>query len=169
MRIQSKLLPVIPLVLLLGCNSALTAQPEKNKDIVHRFVEAINNRTYDLLDELVAPDFVRHCQATPSVHVQSRDDLKQFLGQDLDVFPDSRITIKMLVAEGDMVAGYLLFEGTQKGRMGPFPASGKKVSSNFISFIRFESGKIAEMWVEWDNLAILSQLGYWPPEEKNAE
>ncbi|NIT61864.1 MAG: ester cyclase, partial [Aliifodinibius sp.] len=28
-----------------------------------------------------------------------------------------------------------------------------------------EEGKIAELWVEWDNLAMLQQLGHYPPPE----
>ena len=62
-----------------------------------------------------------------------------------------------------MVAGLLTYVGTQEGAMGPFPATGKKAEVDYLSIIRLEGGKIAEMWVEWDNLAILSQLGHFPP------
>ena len=47
--------------------------------------------------------------------------------------------------------------------MGPYSASGKKVDVRFLGILRFEEGKIAEMWVEWDNLNILTQLGHFPP------
>jgi predicted ester cyclase len=68
-----------------------------------------------------------------------------------------------MVAEGDMVATYGSFTGTQDGRMGLFPPTDKEVDSKFLSIIRLEDGKIAELWVEWDNLAILTQLGHFPP------
>jgi hypothetical protein len=29
-------------------------------------------------------------------------------------------------------------------------------------FFRLQDGKIAEMWVTWDNVAILKQLGLFP-------
>ena len=32
----------------------------------------------------------------------------------------------------------------------------------FLGILRFEERKIAEMWVEWDNLNILTQLGHFP-------
>jgi hypothetical protein len=32
-----------------------------------------------------------------------------------------------------------------------------------MSILRLEGGKIVEMWVEWDNLNILTQLGHFPP------
>ena len=46
--------------------------------------------------------------------------------------------------------------------MGPFPPSGKRLSLDFAALFRIESGKIVELWVTWDNLAALSQLGHFP-------
>jgi predicted ester cyclase len=71
--------------------------------------------------------------------------------------------IDIMVAEGDLVAIYCTFTGTQKGPMGPFPASGNKMVSMTMAIFRLENGKIAELWIEWDNLAILTQLGLLPP------
>lgn len=169
MRMREILVLVVLTGLLLGCGPSPTARLEKNKQVIHRLVEAINARQWDLLDDIVAPDFVRHCQATPDVVVKSLDEMKQFLQGDLEVFPDSRIELKMILAEGDLVAGYLTYSGTQEGAMGPFPATGKKVELGYLSIIRLEEGKIAEMWVEWDNLAMLAQLGHFPLQEKIEE
>jgi hypothetical protein len=33
----------------------------------------------------------------------------------------------------------------------------------FIGILRIEDGKVVEIWVEWDNLNTLSQLGHFPP------
>ncbi len=67
---------------------------------------------------------------------------------------------------GDCVAGYFTYSGTQEGAMGPFPATGKKADLKYLGILRIEDGKIAEMWVEWDNLAMLTQLSHFPPPEK---
>ena len=75
----------------------------------------------------------------------------------------------MMIAEADYVAGYATYTGTQDGPMGAFPASGKKVEIKFTSIFRFKEGKIAELWVEWDNIAFLTQLGYFPPPEKKKD
>ena len=48
------------------------------------------------------------------------------------------------------------------GRWGPFPASDKPMTIPFMGILRIESGKIAEIWVEWDNLNALGQLGHVP-------
>ncbi len=147
----------------------VTAQPDNNKEIAARMINAINDRNYDLLDEVIAPDLVRHCQATPNLNISSLDEFKEFLKVDLKTFPDSHITTEMLIAEGDMVAGYFTYSGTQEGAMGPFPPTNKKADLKYLGILRIEDGKIAEMWVEWDNMAFLTQLGHFPPEEKIEE
>jgi steroid delta-isomerase-like uncharacterized protein len=135
---------------------------EDNKALVRRFGEAMNSRQLDALDEIVAPDFIRHCQATPEVDVRSLEGFKEFLRQDAAVFPDSVQTARHVVAEGDLVAVWATYEGTQRGPMGPFPASGRRMRLDFAAILRIEKGKIAEMWVTWDNVSGLAQLGHFP-------
>jgi len=134
----------------------------ENKILVRRFEEAMNKRQLDALDEVVAPNFVRHCQATPDLDVRSLEQFKGFLRQDVAVFPDNTQTFTHVIAEGDMVAAWATYEGTQLGQMGPFPPSGKKVRFDFAAILRVENGKLAELWVTWDNMTILAQLGYLP-------
>jgi predicted ester cyclase len=43
------------------------------------------------------------------------------------------------------------------------------MESKFLSIFRLEEGKIAELWVEWDNVAILKQLGYFPTPARSEE
>jgi steroid delta-isomerase-like uncharacterized protein len=143
----------------------MSPSSEENKALVRRFGEAMNARRPDLLDDIVARDFVRHCQATPQVDVRSLQEFKEFLKQDDAVFPDSVQTLRHQVAEGDLVAVWVTYEGTQKGPMGPFPASGKRMQLDFAAFLRVHDGKIAEMWVTWDNMAALAQLGHLPPSQ----
>jgi len=134
----------------------------ENKVLVRRFGEIMNSRQFHRLDELVAPDVVRHCQATPQIDIRSLQEFKDFLMRDMAVYPDFVQTLRHIVAEGDMVAVWATFEGVQTGQMGPFPPSGKKMRVDFSAFLRVEDGKIAEMWVTWDNMAVLAQLGHLP-------
>ena len=79
---------------------------------------------------------------------------------DTQVFPDSVQTIKQLVAEGNLVAVWTTYEGTQLGSMGPFPPSDARAQFDFGAVFRMEGGKIAQWWVTWDNMMILRQLGH---------
>ena len=142
---------------------ASTLAEQENKAIVNRFGEASNAKNFDAIRELLAPDFVRHCQATPEVVVQNREAFLQYLKADATVIPDSRQTVQHLVAEGNLVAFWINYEGTQEGQMGSFPPSHKRMQLDVSGIFRIRDSKLAELWVTWDNLAALAQLGHFPP------
>jgi predicted ester cyclase len=134
----------------------------RNKSVLVRFGEALNNRNLDMLDDLVLPDFVRHSQATPWIEVRSLDQFKRHLEDDWKGVPDQQTAMRFQVAEGDLVALYCTYAGTQTGQWGPLPPSGKRVEFDFSAVFRLAGGKIAELWIVWDNLAIMTQLGLMP-------
>jgi steroid delta-isomerase-like uncharacterized protein len=135
---------------------------EQNKAVIRQFFDAWNNRRPDAFDDLVKPDVVRHCDAISGVEARSLDQIKEFLAQDTAIFPDSVQTIKLLIAEGNHVAAWVTYEGTQLGPMGPLPPSGRKAHFDFGAVFRIDGGKIAEWWVTWDNMKILRSLGHLP-------
>jgi len=134
-----------------------------NKSIVRAFSEAGNQNDLAAFDRILTPDFVRHCEATPEVNVTSCEEFKQFYRETARTFPDQQMTIETLVAEGDRVAFWGTFSGTQEGAMGPFAPTGKRLESQIAGMFRLEAGRIAELWVTWDNLSGLAQLGLFPP------
>jgi steroid delta-isomerase-like uncharacterized protein len=158
-------------VLLLAVAAVATAgnDLERNKDVVRRMIAAINARDFGALDGLVAADIQRHSAATPGVVVRNLDDFKAYLRNDLVAVPDSHQDIQQIVAEGDTVAVRVVYTGTQTGPMGPFPPSGRTLELTFMGFLRIADGKVAEMWVEWDNVAALTQLGHMPPTGSGAK
>jgi steroid delta-isomerase-like uncharacterized protein len=163
MRYSMRVLMAALVMLAAGCEPALDARLEANKDLVRRFTEVLNAAEWDALNELVTDDFTRHSQATAGPPVRSREQMVQLQESFLATAPDQRVTIQMLVAEDDKVAALATYTGTQTGPLGDLPATGKPMESQFLSIFRIENGKIAELWVEWDNLAMLTQLGLFPP------
>ncbi|MCP4581226.1 MAG: ester cyclase [candidate division Zixibacteria bacterium] len=135
----------------------------RNKAVALKAFEVLNNGDYDALDELVASNYKRHCQATPDIAIESLEQFKEFVKSWEDAFPDMKAELHHIIAEGDMVAAYLTYTGTNSGAMGNIPATGKLMDSKTFVLHRFENGKIAESWVTWDNVAILNQLGLFPP------
>jgi len=139
------------------------ADEMSNVKVVKAMTEAINDRNLDALDAFVSPNLVRHSAATPGLNVTSLDEFRAFLETDFATIPDSVQTIDIIFGSGDFVAVRARYIGTQTGPMGPFPASGKKMVLPYMGILRFEDGLIAEIWVEWDNLSALTQLGHFPP------
>lgn len=159
---------VMLMVVIMFVMASLSCSPDadeiatKNKIVVQRAFDALNNHEYDDLDKYMAQDYVRHCQATPDVKVESLDDFKALIDDWDQAFPDAKMELLLVAAEGDLVAFYMTYSGTHTGQMGPFPATGKKIVSECAGFHRLEEGKIVETWVTWDNVAVLSQLGLFP-------
>jgi predicted ester cyclase len=123
----------------------------------------MNTLSYDELDKYIAQNYHRHCQATPDVSVETLSDFKALMKGFEGAFNDGQVEIFELIAEGDFVAFVGTYRGTHSGPMGAFAATGKAVDSEFAGYHRFEDGKIVETWVTWDNLAMLQQLGLFPP------
>lgn len=156
---------VIASLLAMGCAQSPLAQLEANKELVGRFTEATNAADWDALAEIVAENFTRHSAATTGPPVTSHDEFIELQESFLVSFPDQHVTIEQLIAEEDYVAARAIYTGTQTGPMGKLPATGRTVEAPFMAMFRIEGGRVAELWVEWDNLAMLTQLGVFPPPE----
>lgn len=149
--------------LAVGCGPPLQGQLERNKDLVRRFAAKIDAEEWDALETLVADDVQRHSRATLEFpEIDSREAFIEYEKGLHGPFPDGRVTYEMMLAEGDMVAAYATFTGTNSGPLGERPPTGKSVEVKFIAMFRIEEGRIAEIWVEWDNLSRLAQLGLSP-------
>ena len=131
-----------------------------NKALIQTFIDAINSRDWDMLDNIVAEDFARHSFAAGEPSVNCRGDLIQFLRTQESIFPKFKEKILDLVAEGDKVAARQQFKGTQLGEMGPYPASCKDMEIEYLAIYRITNGAISESWAEWDNYTSMKQLGH---------
>lgn len=154
---------VLGLGITLSCQDPAITLAQQNKEMVSKAFEVVGSGDFDNMGNYIAENYVRHSQATPDLKVSSLEEFKEFIRTDRMAVPDQRLEIHHLVAQGNMVAFYATYHGTQTGQMGPFPPSGKTVALDFSGVHRVEDGKIAETWITWDNIAFLSQLGYFPP------
>jgi steroid delta-isomerase-like uncharacterized protein len=146
-----------------ACYPSPNAQLEANKELVRQFTEATNAADWEALAAVVSEDFTRHSAATAGPPVTSREAFVELQKSFLVSLPDQHVTIQQLVAEGDLVAGLSIYSGTHTGPMGDIPPTGLPVEIPFMGLFRIESGQITELWVEWDNVAMLAQLGLFPP------
>jgi len=138
---------------------------EENKAILRRMVEeVICGGNLDLMDELVAPDFVNHHsiatgEASHSIGVEN---FRQEIMRVRSVFPDIAMTTIHLLADGDKVVEHFQVRGTHKGEFMGIPATGKKVEYSGITIVRVANGKLAERWNITDRYGLLQQFGAIP-------
>jgi steroid delta-isomerase-like uncharacterized protein len=133
---------------------------DTNKEIVRRLGVEPWEGNLDVIDELVAADYVGHDPAQPELH--GPDGIREFITTYLAGFPDGRITIDEQLAEGDLVATRWTGRGTQQGELMGIPPTGKQVTVSGITISRVKGGKVVEEWSNWDTLGMLQQLGVVP-------
>ncbi len=137
------------------------SETERNKAVIRRFVEEVqNNQDFDAYDELNDPDFV-NLSAPPGVPAD-RAGGKVYLQALADAYPDARVTIQDMIAEGDQVVTKKTFAGTNTGEFGGIPATGMRVSVQYVDIMRVREGRIVEHWLSLDQLSWLQQLGVIP-------
>jgi predicted ester cyclase len=141
---------------------AYASDTENNKVLVRQFVAATRDLDYSVLDRIVAPDVIRHCQSTPGLEIRSLADLKVYRERDNAAIDGARVDFDVLVAEGDTVAFYGIFSGTHVGQIGSIKATGKAISLDVSGMFRIQDNLIVEFWILWDNGAMLTQLGHSP-------
>jgi steroid delta-isomerase-like uncharacterized protein len=131
-----------------------------NKSLIRRnFEEGLNRRNFSTFDQLIAADFVHH--SFPA-SIPGPEGYKQILAMFTAGFPDLRVTLEDIVAEGDRVMTRGYFTGTHKGAFMGIPPTGKTVRVSYMDVWRLEDGRIAENWVQLDMMALAQQLGCAP-------
>lgn len=129
---------------------------EDLKELVRRWLDLADNRRWDDLREIIAPDFRVHLPGAPEPI--GREEYIEHV-QDLHrAFEDFRHEIHDLVAEGDLVAGRFTDRGRHVGDLDGIAPTGREVEFGAISIIRFEGGKAVEGWVEADMASLRAQL-----------
>jgi len=135
-----------------------TTLTEENKRIARRYPEEVaTERNLDLIDELLAEDFIEHGPFGEETHGREAD--KEQMRAMLDAVPDFEATVEAVVAEGDTVAMRVTLRGTHEGDLMGIEATGKPFEIANAVFTRIEDGKIVERWIQPDMLGFMQQTG----------
>lgn len=155
---MSRLAALIP-ALLLALPAAAIAGPAENKAVASRVIlEKMGQGRFDIQPELYGPDFVAHGFGRNFTLAEDEASGRQLRA----AFPDLKVKLDRIIAEGDLVSLHWSAVGTNTVAAPPFPGNGKSVSVDGMSFFRFADGKIVEEWSTYDNLTIMKQLGQIP-------
>jgi steroid delta-isomerase-like uncharacterized protein len=134
----------------------------KNADGSRRILEEVFGAgNYDVIDELIAADAKGHDAALPEPTI-GPNGVKDAARGYRSAFPDLKLKIEQVVAEGDHVAIRWSARGTHKGELFGIAPTGKETRVTGITIDRWADGKIAESWTNWDTLGLLQQLGAVP-------
>jgi predicted ester cyclase len=134
---------------------------EENRAIVRQYLEeAWIKGNVGIIDELMAVNYARHMAGfAPPLN---REGQKQRITAFRRAFPDLRLTIDDLIAEGDQVVFRITLRGTHQGAFMGISPTGKPVTVTAIDIARFVNGKIVDHWGQMDALGLMQQLGVAP-------
>jgi steroid delta-isomerase-like uncharacterized protein len=135
---------------------------EGNKNVVRRLFEEVWNKgNLPVTDELFAPNYTHHDSSTPDLGRGPESEKKRATLY-RTAFPDLRLTIEDIIAEGETVMARWSCRGTHKGDLSGIAPTGKQFTISGVSIARIANGKMAEGWVNWDALSLMQQLGVVP-------
>ncbi|MBV9329868.1 MAG: ester cyclase [Chloroflexi bacterium] len=131
---------------------------QDNKALIRRYYDELNRKSFAAYDELVAPDVTYNGAAV------GRDGMRQFSIMVRTTFPDLRVTVDEMVAEGDLVATYFTWAGThlaelQSPALGRVAPTNKSFRAKGMDLYRIRAGQIAEIRDSVDRLSMYQQLG----------
>ncbi|WP_306052509.1 ester cyclase [Natronococcus wangiae] len=140
-----------------------TQDQAENKEIARKYPEeVISEGNLDLIDEIIADDYVEHNSAAPEP-LRGPDEVKEYVSMLQTGFPDIHCGVEDLIAEGDMVVRRDRATGTHEGEFMGIEPTGKEavVEGNHIH--RIEDGQIVESWAQNDVMGLMQQLGLVEP------
>lgn len=131
---------------------------EANIAAVKRWgAEVASEGRYEVLDEILAPNFVDHDPAPdqgPGI-----EGLKDFFRTMRTAFPDLKGEAVELIATEEHVAMRYTLSGTHQGEFQGVAPTGKSFKVAALQLARFEGGRCVERWGSTDELGMMKQLG----------
>lgn len=153
-----RIVKILPLVAALLFGQAAVAAAENQKTaIAVKWYEAFDKNKPEILDAILS-DGWRDIPDAPGTQ-SGAQPAKAVLKMLHTAFPDFRIRIEDIVAEGNKVVVRSTISGTQKGPFAWLPASGRKLQIQAVDIHLVEDGKIQKTWHTEDWMSGLRQLG----------
>ena len=135
---------------------------DENKAIFRQgYDELFNKGNLAIADKLYAAGYIMN-HTDPVNLSHGPDGIRQYVSATRSAFPDIRVTVDDIVAEGDKTVARFTMEGTQTGQFFSAPPSGKRVVWSGIILSRYGGGKILEETVNVDSFGLIVQLGIIP-------
>ena len=136
----------------------MSQETERNKEIYTRFIqEVFNEGNFDVLGDLLAPDYA--IEDAPPGTAAGAEGVRQIVTMFRGAFPDLRITLDELVAEGDSVAARSTARGTHRGASMGIEPTGRSISMPTLTLVHMRNGRLVASWVKNDVAALMRQLG----------
>ena len=131
-----------------------------NVELMRRwFREVWNEGKIQTVHDLLAPDAVGMGQGEQDVKVHGPGEFVPFVERIRGAFPDMKVVVEDAFGARDKVVVRWSATMTHRGDQLGVPATGKPVRISGMTIVRIRNGKIVEGWDNWDQLAMMQQIG----------
>lgn len=125
--------------------------------------EIWNEGNLDLVEELVAADYVEHNPTTPRP-IRGPGGYAENVRRLRNAFPDLEHVQVDVFIEDDTLVERVTTRGTHEGSLMDIEPTGNAIEVQSINILRFEDERLAEMWIQPNTLGLMQQLGVVPDE-----
>ena len=133
---------------------------EENVELMRRwFNEVWNEGRIESIRELMAPDAIGIGELEDGGELRGPADFVPFVERVRSAFPDIKIVVEDAFGAGDKVVLRWTATMTHRGEYLGMAATGKTVRITGMTMTRIADEQIVERWDNWDQLAMLKQLG----------
>jgi steroid delta-isomerase-like uncharacterized protein len=134
-----------------------------NKTTMLRLYEEVfNGGQLEVIDELIADDFVDHEELPPGMP-RGKEAPREMTSMMRGAFPDFHATVEDMLEDGDKVITRARFSGTHQGEFMGIPPTGNRIDIPVIDIVEFRDGKAIAHWGLMDQAAMMGQLGVGGP------
>ena len=135
-----------------------------NKVLLNEYLEGFwNSGDYAVAERLIATDAVFHdFEDSPTPLPQGLAGVKVVYKGFQVGFPDIRMDVDDMIAEGDQVVARWTVKGRHTGPFQGIPPTHKTIDFTGTTIVRIADGKIVEGWQNMDVFKGMQQLGIVP-------
>lgn len=137
----------------------------ENKQVARKYYEAFNTRDLEFERATLTEDVVMVSMGSGE-HFEGPDAVVSVDRTWLTAFPDGRVEVDHIIAEGDNIVIEFTGSGTHTGPLqspdGDIPATGRPARVGFCDVVTFRDGKISAIRSYYDTLSLMAQLGLVP-------
>lgn len=152
-------IPTAPVVAIVAKDSPDEA---KNVDLAKAFY--MNFEKKDDKGYLGAlADDVQMFDYSGSTDTKGKDGAKKNWTEMMKIFPDAKITPKVVMGFDNFVVAAVEFNGTMKGAMGPVKGTNKNGTIHLLDIVELKDGKAKNVWTYGSGLEAAIAYGLLPP------
>jgi steroid delta-isomerase-like uncharacterized protein len=134
------------------------------RDIAQRSTDAFNAHDVEAMRALTAEDCT--FWSAGGVTATGRDAVVAANAMWFDACSDAHVNVTAIIGEGDTLAIEGVFEGTHDGTlrtpMGDVPATGKRISGEYVNVVTVRGEGFASQRLYFDRMKLAEQLGLLP-------